>query len=209
MKQPFRLKKRGKIFYYMLQSETCFHSTGCTRRREAEHYALERLREGPNSRTVPKFGDYTKDFFVMGRCQWIKTTLDKGRPFSKGTAHWRRGILLNHLLTKLADKKINEITANMIDTLLHSLDLSNTTKNNVLDTVSIILDMAIRDGLIQNNPTNIIVRFAKNPKTKDIFSREELKILFPDDIEALNCSGATDAFFADFGDGFVTCLKCF
>jgi len=185
MKKPFRLKKRGKVYYFRLPWETCFHSTGCTRQREAEHYALERLKEGPETSKKILFKDFTETFFVWGECRWIEANHDKGRPFSKQTASWRRGHVTNYLIPKLGERLLSEISPNIIDELLLNLKLENSTKNKVLDTASIIFDMACKESIITKSPTEQITRFSENAKHKDIFDIEELNILFPDNTEEL------------------------
>jgi len=199
MKKPYRMKKRGDVYYYMLPWEKCFHTTGLTRRREAEHYALAELEVGQVDTKTTYFRDFAERFFDWDECRWMKSCHQKGRNFSKATASWRRGHVVNYLIPYLGEASITTITPNDIDNMLYNIDVAPPTKNKILDSVSIILDMAVRDGLISRNPTELVKRFQEKHKKRDIFSREELKSLFPYGVEDL-CeiwgSFSNAAFFA-------------
>jgi len=85
MKKPYRMKKRGDVYYYMLPWEKCFHTTGLTRRREAEHYALAELEVGQVDTKTTYFRDFAERFFDWDECRWTKSCHQKGRNFSKAT----------------------------------------------------------------------------------------------------------------------------
>jgi len=211
MKKLFRLKKRGRTFYYMLPWETCFHTTGCTRQRDAEHFAMEILKQGPEAHSKTLFKDYVEKFFVWDQCSWIKSNHEKGRSFSKSSASWRRGHVTNYLLPILGKRTLSEISANTIDDLLLNLQVANGTKNKILDTASIIFEKACRDGIIEKSPTSHITRFSEKKKIRDIFDKEELFTLFPDDFKEISRIWKTfsnAAFFATLAHTGIRAGEC-
>jgi integrase len=187
MKKPFCLKKRVPqgIWYYRLSTEHTYHSTGEKSKAKAEAYAIKILNGEPVTTTVITLDAFCKDFFVWGKCEWIKRTQERGMSFSAPTAKMRREHLTKHVLPVLGNKPLNTIKTSDIDSLFAGIGLSNQTKNHILSTLSIVFKEAYRKELILRVPTVAFERFANNPKKRDILTKEELAKLFPNDVNRL------------------------
>jgi len=136
--------------------------------------------------------EYAKTFFVWDECLYIKRQLAKGKRFSKTNATLRRNHLDNYILTQFGKRKLSSLNRVEIENWLVALKskntgeaLSNQTKNHILYAFRTILREAEREGIIPYNCLSIVESLAVQPKTRDVFSQEELQKLFPSDLEAL------------------------
>ena len=175
--------KRGKKYYYKLEGESSFHSTGQTNITLARAYVNRILEEGIDSKET--LNDYAKDFYLWDKCEWIKRQHSKGKSFNKPMARSRRSQLEKYILPKFGKKKIYDINPVDFENWLITLDLANGTKNSILYTLNIILKEAKREKLIKYNPLADVEPLANNYKRRDALSLEEVRKLFPDDKEEL------------------------
>jgi integrase len=152
--------------------------------RKAEKYADEYVEDyyRRNSEIKIKLKDFTTDFFVWGKCSWIKRQHAKGRRFSEAQAYQRRGQLKNHILKQFEDRYIASINRLEVENWLASIPRANATRNQILDTFRIVMREAETAGYIPHNVLERTERFgAADRKERDIFTLEELKRLFPED----------------------------
>ena len=175
----FQLWKRGKYFYFRLQGEKTFHSTGQTSKMRAIDKIYVLLRDGAKNEI--KLVDYAKDFFIWEKCSWIKRQHAKGRPFSKPVADHRRAHLIRYLFPGFGNRYIQDIKGTDIEKWLIDLPLANQTKNHILYTTNIILKEAKRERLIAINPLDDVEPMARDFKERSVFKLSELDILFPVD----------------------------
>ncbi len=188
MKRPFLIKKRGKYYHYRLANEVTFHTTGKTSKAKAEQWVLDLLdndREISSKKATQTLRDYTIDFYVTGKCKWIKRQEARGKAVTSPMAKMRRGQLLNHLLPKFGNVRLTDINAVEIENWLLDLPLANNTKNHIIGTLRIILKEAEREDIIQFSPAAKVDSLAKNYKRRDIFSVDELNSLFPGNLDEL------------------------
>ena len=174
-------RKDSKIwyFYYYDGNKRISKSTGKLKKYDAEIFSKAFL-DKDGSENITLF-DYTKDFFVWTKCKWIKRQHAKGRNFSEIVAKNRRGILNNYILPKYGFKFIADLNRINIEDWLISLKLAGSTKNQILYTFRTVLKNAEFQNVIKTNPLDKIERMATNSKTRDVFTLQELKILFPED----------------------------
>ncbi len=66
-----------------------------------------------------------------------------------------------------------------IEDWLLKLELSNQTRNHILYTFRLVLDEAERQELIQGNPTKNIESLGASPESREPYTLDELKKLFP------------------------------
>jgi integrase len=177
MKRPFTLHKRGKVWYYKLAGEATAHSTGKPTRAAAERFCQEAVARVKPAETMLR--EFTKDFFIYGRCTWIKKQLAHGQSFGRLNARNRRGHLDNHILKAFGDAKLYELTKKGIEDWLAGLELSNQSRNHILYTLRIVLREARDARLITENPLQEPDTFGKQFTPRDVFSAAELRLLFP------------------------------
>ncbi len=187
MKSPYCLKKRKpqNVWYYKLQYEDTYHSTGEKTKAGADKYVISILTGERSQRVNVTVNEFTKSFFIRGECSWIENKELKGKTITPEMEKMRRGHLLNHFQPKFGKRKIESITSFEIEQWLIKLDLSNITKNHILDTVKIVWAEAKKRGEIKDNIVAELEKFSKQTVERDPFSKEELHLLFPENQKEL------------------------
>ena len=201
MKHEYTLFKRYKdtknhkgvtwfFYYYDQNGNRIARSTGKSLKCEGEEIAKAFIKE--STATTMTLSEYTQTFYKWGECLWIKRQIAKGKQFSKAMAHLRRSHLDTYILPKFGDRLVSSLNQVEIENWLVDLHssttnkaLSNQTKNHILYTFRIILREAQRESLIEYNCLANIESLAVQAKSRDTFTRKELKKLFPSDEEAL------------------------
>ena len=109
-KKPFSLYKRPTakkgIFIYYVQFRDAdgnymtAMSTHQSSKSAATNWANEYIKKGfiPSNRGKI-FADYSKDFWLWDKCEYIKAKLARGDRISKGYAEICRRNLVNHIVT--------------------------------------------------------------------------------------------------------------
>ena len=180
MRQPYLLKKRGRVWYSRLAHEKTFHSTGQTSKASAAAVAQSLAsQELVGAKTAPRFESYAADFYVWQKCEWIARQHAKGRRFSQPVARSRRSHLEQYLFPRFGQCRIDEINAVDVENWLVGLRLANQTKNHILYSLNIVMKEAKRERFILSNPLEDVEPMAKNFRERDVFSSEELRLLFP------------------------------
>lgn len=176
-----RKLKKGPVWYFRISGEPGrpWHSTGTTRKHEAEAYVEKWLQDEPLPNTLAEF---SSAFFVWENCSWIKLQHEKGKRFSRSVALSRRGHLCNHILPKFGHRRLDTIRAGEVEDWLVSLTLSNQSRNHLLFTFRIVLREAVRKNRIYANPLESLQQFAPKPRERDVFTVEELQMMFPTDL---------------------------
>lgn len=176
----FRRKgSRVWYFYYYAGNKRISKSTGKTRKYDAETVAQAFLsRDKLKNITL---AEYAKDFFIWGQCNWTKRQHAKGKRFSKAVAKNRRAMLKNYILPKWGHMFLNDLNKIEIEDWIIGLKLTGSTKNQLLYTFKTVLKNAELQNVINNNPLGKIERMAMNSKIRDVFTLQELKVLFPED----------------------------
>ena len=174
-------RKGSKVwyFYYYEGNRRISKSTGKSRKYEAEVFARAFLdRDKYENITL---AEYAKAFYTWDRCSWIKRQHAKGKHFSKSVAKNRRAMLVNYIIPEYGYKFLVDLNRVEIENWLIALELTGSTKNQLLYTFRTILKDAEMQNIITNNPLEKIEPMATNPKTRDVFTLQELKVLFPED----------------------------
>jgi len=173
-----KTKKGRAIWYYRLAGETTKHSTGESVRYRADEYAREASRKRDAGITLRQ---YARDFFAWDRCPWIRRQHAKGRPFGVSVAKMRRAHLVNKLFPEFGDQALAELNPVRIEDWLIGLDLSNETKNHLLNTFNIVVKEAVREGHIESNPLDQVERMGTDRARRDTLTLGDVKKLFPAD----------------------------
>ena len=169
-------------------------STGTKDLREAILFAegvLERdwriLNNNPECITLR---NYAKDFFSESDPKGIRErNALRNRNYDESYYKHHQGRLDNYILPAFGKSSLDSITKEMVDDWFIKLKsvqsgkkLSSNSKNKVLKCFQIVMDQAVRDQLIEENPIKNIEMIVENDiNTREAFTAEELKKLFPED----------------------------
>jgi integrase len=155
-------------------------STGCELKYDAEEYIKE-LKAKLEGKEIPSFGEFAAGFFDPGS-GWLQMQKAKGKELKEVTARMRQGQLDKYLLPKWKRTQLDEFNPVKFERWLLSLDLSNSTRNQILYTASIILKEAKREGLLKYNPLADAepLSVSADRQQKEVLSPEELSVMFPE-----------------------------
>jgi integrase len=192
-----RKTEKGIVYYAHFRDENgellSPRSTGQDTEEKAHYWCLTQIKNQTYKQKKKvqglTLGEFAKDFFDWDNCGWIKEQHAYDRAFQRSTAANRRHCLLKHVIPTFGEMKLKAITREKVKAYLLSLGkYSNQTKNHILYTLKIILDYAAREkGLIK--PVDFVgLSFSLNKdqiRKRDIFTLEELKKLFPENIVSI------------------------
>jgi len=132
------------------------------------------------------FGAYARRFFLWETCPHVARLQDEGKSITKRYVREQRFNLVNHMLTsELHDIPMMHIRrAHIIDfrSRLRSKGLAAATVNKIMSGLKVIFNEAEFRQDIPLNPATGVGKIKGRGKSIDIFSPEELSLLFPKDI---------------------------
>lgn len=170
MKLPFQLWKRGNFFYYRLQGEKTFHSTGISNKRKATDYVYQLLDKGNKAELL--FGEYIAPFYIEGKCPHIQRLREEGK--SIGTTWitkcrtWLEQYIISDKITRLP---LGNITRNDILEFRSRIYKKNPDKLNTVNKVMSVLKTILKEAFfrqhIKYDPSqgigNVKEKSEKNP----------------------------------------------
>ena len=181
----FKRRRKGGIVWYFWyhdeQGNRQHKSTGKKTKWEAEQFVDNWLAtsEEPNKITLE---EYAKDFYIWGKCDWIRRRHSKGFSLGEPFAKMRRAHLINYVFPKFGKLPLDEINAVQIENWLLDVELANSSKNQLLGSLRIILKEARRERLIDYNPFEDIEGLSQTKYEKrDSLSSFDISLLFPSD----------------------------
>jgi integrase len=199
--KPYNLYKRptkrpGKnIYYVQFYDESGKRmtavSSGQTSKAAAETWAIEQLKRGlitPDKDIT--FAQFARDFWVWDRCAYVKSRHARGADISRRYVESMRGYLQNHILPYFSDRKLQKISASMIEKWIMDLrdksgkdggPLSPTTVNRCFTCFKIMLKEAVRLEYLHKSPALGITQLREKPEKRSILTIEEVRELFQDD----------------------------
>ena len=204
-KKPYSLEKKqfkgSHVYYYRFYDENGkrnHRSTGQTSAAKAHEYVINKMkttglvsarreRELQKEVKVEKrnvtFKEFTEDFFVWGKCEYI---LDRntfgGKSISKNHAYVERGFIKNRIRPYFKSKSLRDITTDTIKQYIINLrkkgDITDGSINHIIKIVKIIFSEAVRRKVITEDPTKGISYIAVKQKDRGIMKIEEIHKLF-------------------------------
>ncbi len=169
-------------------------STGCRTREEAREWADSQV--GATTKKV-LFKDYAQDFFMRTDkdSKQMRDEMDN-RKAREGTYYVNQNDMDNHLMPFFRDMPLASITPKVIDEwkMWMRFDAkkkkgigkySSSTINRALSRLSMILDSAVYDGLVQANCAKAVKRLGGSSNPKPIWTEDDLAKLFPEDDDEL------------------------
>ncbi len=182
-KKPYRLKKRGKYYYYKLPNEEVFHSTGETSKTLAEQYVSLILQDEKSSFSKT-LREYAEPFYIWETCPHIRKLRDEKKSIGKRHVSMQRQKLEKYVFTdSISNKKLSEISRGDILDFRSRLINKKAGMNTINKTVGLlktIFNEALFREEINKNPTLGIGNINYETVEVGIFSEEELQNIFPE-----------------------------
>ncbi len=183
-KKAYRMRKRDQYFYYMLPHQTVFHSTGETKKTDADKYVLDLLQKHTiaNEKTLRNF---CKNFYIYDKCSYVKRLLEQGRIIGEQHCKNRRSLLEKYVFTDpIADLKIADINRGCIldfqGKLVNNNNISKNTVNKVIATLNTVFGEAFYREVIIKNPVSRVGELKYKSKEIGTFNEKELQMIFPE-----------------------------
>lgn len=176
-------KKKGKYWYYKLQGENYFRSTGTATKMDAIAFVnVIRFRHNGIICSNDTLRQYAKPFFIWGQCPHATRLINEGKNITKRYLHTHR-LLYNKYIehTSLASQCIKNIKrADILDfrESLKQTNLSFGSINNIMTCLGDIFREAKYREDIEKNPMDDIGCLHSKERETGIFTLEELKKLF-------------------------------
>lgn len=181
-------KEDGYYYYYFYRyNKRVRRSTGCKRKTDAILVANERMRRGDLANEgrhtkFQTFREYSEPFFVWDRCPIIRDKVERGGHFSQEYAYICRKHIEKYLLPAFGAKVLPELTPAMISSFLRNLPkksgITPQTANKVLSVLRMILDYAITENIIEDNPAKRVKPLVPNETRRGCFTTAQIKTIF-------------------------------
>jgi integrase len=153
--RPFLLKKRGRFWYYRLAGQSSFHSSGFTRRMEADdeaRRAWDLARTAKVVRCTKTLREYSQPFFRPATCPHLRRRREEGKSNSEVHTANSRSWMDRYVLT-----------------------------DPLMQTLKVVVHEALYRQDIDRDPTAGVGRLHEDTRISGVFTVEELRALFPED----------------------------
>lgn len=189
--------KKGKFIYHFKiwneeGTKRISHSTGCTSKCKAEAYALAFVLdpvkkaallqvEPEKSQSDTLFKDYAKYWWDWDRCPYVLARRRRGteehpgikKSYTESARMWKEDYLMRYL----GKYRISELTSVKIELMMRKLKsvdkLSPKSINNIRSVLSVMLNEAVKDGILKTNPVNKVLPMIVVKKEKELLTKEE------------------------------------
>jgi len=133
--------------------------------------------------SFPLLQEYAQDFF-SDKCKFTTRRKKSQKPFSPDVVKLKRGKLDNYLLPYFGEMILSDITRRLFEDWRMTLDIANSTNNDITVAMKQIMGEAVRDEILPSNPLELVEKLSdKDGATKDVLTVEEMKKIFPQDLE--------------------------
>lgn len=190
MKKPYRFWKKPSGIYYVTYAiqPGKWRSTGQKNERDAKVWAEEHRED--RMETTQTLQDFAEGFFIPGRHNWIERKHSKNKFFASDFLTTHQSRLDNYVLPYFGSYLLPAIRARAIDDWMINMKgmskpLAGATKNKILVTFRHVLQEAKDQGLIETNPASEIEMITERKKRREIFTPDEIRLLFPSTEEEL------------------------
>ncbi len=197
-KRPFALYRRkltkGVPVYYAKFRDpasgwyTTTRATGKTSRIRAEEWAWEYLADQANrpanlpasTNSTATLGDLA-DGFWSWTAHYAESRRARGYSISRGHLDISEGYTRNHIIPVWGPVKISDIAPGEIDRWILSLHRSKhiapSTINKILQTLRSLLDAAVSQGYLKENPAASVKPVRSDCKRRGVLTDDEVRIL--------------------------------
>lgn len=178
----------GVFYYYVYRyGRRVKRSTGERKRAAAIAVAMERrdrhdlLNEGRAVRWQT-FREFAEPFFDWERCPIIQDKIRRGGHYSRQMADTYRRNVRKYLIPGFGSKVLQEISAAMVNTWLLGVPkrygVTPQTASKQLTMLRQILDVAVSQGILKENPAKAVKPLFSEPKERGCFTQEQISALF-------------------------------
>ena len=183
------MKRSNGVWYYYVYryGRRVYRSTGETRRSEALCVINDRLLSGDllneAEKTRPKtFKEFSEPFWIWETCPIITDRIARGGHYSRGLAYTNRLNVDKYLLPTFGNRFLPEITPALVNRWILNLPgkfkVSPQTANKQLTMLRQMLDVAVSENLIPDNPARKVKPLVPAPKVRGCYTMEQIRQLF-------------------------------
>ncbi len=145
----------------------------------------ETARRKPSEGEVPTFAKYARGFYALDGA-YLKRQADKGKRLNAHWANSLQSMIDKYVIPRWGGTRLDCFNAVEVETWLADLPLSSQTRRHILyGCLRVPLREAARKRIIALNPLEHVEPPVKESRKRDIFSMDELRLLFPTTWEAL------------------------
>ena len=183
MAEPFTLFKRNEVYYARFRNadgtRTAPRSTGCKRKKDAQSWATEQLKQERLSKPSGKktFAEYAEPWWDNDTCFYVRRRRSEGHELSETYLAANRGLVKNHLVPTFGKTPLEKITRKSIEAwkikLFESKKISAATINHALKVLKLMLQEAYRDEIIVGNPAGLVSQVKGNSEERVSLTLEE------------------------------------
>lgn len=180
--KPFRLwkrKDRGGVYYYRWASGP-WRSTGCTRRGQAETYVL--AHPLPDIREAVLLRDFLRPFYTDACPHVARLHAEKKSIGAEHVKHCRALLDSYVLKDQIADSNVGELRRGDILDFRGRL-IADGLRDSQVNRILGVLKTCIKEGVhreeLERDPTAGVGNISHRPTERGVFTRDELKRLFP------------------------------
>lgn len=178
-------QREGRMVQVSYDNGKTWKSTGCRTKAEAERKILKG--------NVPYLKDYAKDFFQRKDSKsYRRYRQARNMSATENVYRAKQTYLDKYILKRFGNYRLDELNPLEIEewflsvkSIKYDNELSPIAKNLLLVAFRQVLDRAVVEGIISNNPARAVKPIANNQKKKKPISKEELEIIFPEDDDKL------------------------
>ena len=151
------------------------------------------MNEGKSHRYL-RFAEFAEPFWDYERCPVIQDKITRGGHFSKEMAYAHRHNVQKYLVPSFGNKVLEEITPAMVNAWLIGLPkrygVAPQTATKQLVMLRQMLDIAVSQGLIRENPARGIKPLVAKQKERGCYSPEQIHRLFSEPWNDVLCEFA-------------------
>ncbi len=189
---PRKLKTGRVVYYYQTYDaegrRTNPRSTGSLNGRGARAYCMKLYKAGTlgvPEKDVPTMAEFSVGWWDKETCEYLKSRMAR-RKISTSYAREGKRILEQDILPTFGRKRLDAITSHDVDMWMVSYvgrGRAGESVNKMFAILKIMLDQAVRKGLVRKNPCNSIQRVAVAKRKVELFTPDEVRRLFsPNDV---------------------------
>lgn len=176
----------GKVVYYYAiydeDNKRIYRSTGEKSKAKADAYVRslqEKGRLGIIDRYMTTLKDYAADFFIPGKCPIEKYNHTRGKSMTKATLSVRRAALVEHIFPYLGSHAVYNISPKLVNKWLMEVPekdgVSRTTANTYLVALRLVMEQAVRDGIVKTNPCMEVENLGSDTTRRQAFTIDEVR----------------------------------
>lgn len=181
-------REDGIYYYYFYKfGKRIRRSTGERRKGRAQSIVEERVANNDLMNELekilpPTFGEFAKPFWDFETCPILTDKILRGGHFTKGLADTNRRNVQKYLVPAFGKKYLPEITPAMVNrwllTVPEKYSVTPQTANKQLTMLRQMLDVAVSENYIDDNPARKVKPLVPKPGTRGCFTRAQIQALF-------------------------------